>query len=157
MNLLSHSLKPSRTAGCLLRDGLGILLLALPLGFSIAAHSQAAPAPNGLEPDRMRQHFPDDVNDRNAMSDERLRLEVKKVRQLNALRQKTMVSDAEKLLHLAQQLNDDEATGRTTLTPGERLRMAAEIERLAREVKDKMSFAVTNNLELAPSWQFKSQ
>src|SRR5581483_11545101 len=65
----------------------------------------------------------------------------RQMRALNVMRQKSMVSDTEKLLRLAQELNKDiEASNTTTLTPVE-LRKLADIEKLARNVKQKMSIS----------------
>lgn len=52
----------------------------------------------------------------------------------NNARQKQIVDDTAKLLHLAQQLKDDLNKG----TPGGDSKKAGEIEKLARSVKDKM-------------------
>jgi hypothetical protein len=61
---------------------------------------------------------------------------------LNLERQKEMVSDTNKLLKLAQELNYEvAASGTDTLTPDD-LHRLAEIEKLARSVKDKMAIAV---------------
>ena len=50
-----------------------------------------------------------------------------------------MVADAGKLLKLAQELNDEVAASNTgSLTP-EQLRKIAEIEKLARSVKERMT------------------
>ncbi len=58
---------------------------------------------------------------------------------LNIERQKELVSDTNKLLKLAKELNYEvDAGGTGTLTP-DQLRMAATIEKLARSVKEKMS------------------
>jgi hypothetical protein len=63
----------------------------------------------------------------------------KRLRALNADRQKSMVSAAERLLNLARQLDAEIASNPTgQLTPDE-MRQAAEIEKLARAVKDKMA------------------
>jgi len=60
-------------------------------------------------------------------------------RLLNAERQKEMVSDTNKLLKLARELNYDvAASGSETLTPDD-LHKLAEIEKLARSVKEKMA------------------
>jgi hypothetical protein len=63
----------------------------------------------------------------------------KRMNALNADRHKSMVSDAEKLLRLAREL-DAEVTANTSeeLTPKER-KEVAEIEKLARNVKEKMA------------------
>ena len=61
---------------------------------------------------------------------------------LNAERQKSMVSDAAKLLRLAQELNAELTRGDSTLSPSQQARKAAEIEKLAHNVREKMCFAV---------------
>jgi hypothetical protein len=67
--------------------------------------------------------------------------EQKRLRALNAERQKSMVSDADKLLKLARELNAEVGADPSSLTAND-LRKAGEIERLARSVKEKMSFSV---------------
>jgi hypothetical protein len=63
----------------------------------------------------------------------------KRLRALNADRQKSMVSDADKLVKLARQLDAEIASNSTDdLTP-EELHKIAEIEKLARNVKAKMA------------------
>lgn len=63
----------------------------------------------------------------------------KRLRALNAERHKSMVSDAEKLVKLARQLDAEIASNPSDdLTP-EELRKVAEIEKLARNVKAKMA------------------
>jgi hypothetical protein len=72
----------------------------------------------------------------------------RQMRALNVMRQKSMVSDTEKLLKLAQELNKDiEASNMTALTPVE-LRKLSDIEKLARNVKQKMSISYSG----APSF-----
>lgn len=63
-------------------------------------------------------------------------------RRLNALneeRQKAMTSDAAKLLKLATELNEQIAKSNHGELSPEQLRMVAEIEKLAHNVRDKMS------------------
>jgi aldehyde:ferredoxin oxidoreductase len=63
----------------------------------------------------------------------------KRLRALNFERQRQMVADADKLLKLAKELNDEVAASNTgTLTP-EQLHKIAEIEKLARSVKERMT------------------
>lgn len=65
--------------------------------------------------------------------------EHRRLRLLNADRQKTLVSDTAKLLKLATELDAEiSRTNPDALTPAQ-LRKIAEIEKLARSVKDKMS------------------
>jgi hypothetical protein len=72
-------------------------------------------------------------------------LDQKRISLLNKLRQRAMVDDAAKLLILARQLNAESSN----LSDAERMHKAAEIEKLAKSVKDKMSYAVGDN-PLAP-------
>ncbi len=63
-------------------------------------------------------------------------------RRLNALnreRQKEMVSDTNKLLKLAMELNDEIAANNTGTLTWDQLHKMAEIEKLARNVKEKMA------------------
>jgi len=69
-------------------------------------------------------------------------MEAKRIAQLNAARRKSMVSDADKLLQLARELHDDADAGGTKMSGAERLHKAAEIEKLAKDVKSKMVFSV---------------
>jgi hypothetical protein len=62
-------------------------------------------------------------------------LAAKQLRALNAQRQKSMVSDTDKLLKLAQELNTEIETGNRDIE----LRRITDIEKLARNVKQKMS------------------
>jgi len=66
----------------------------------------------------------------------------KRLRALNSARQKSMVSDTEKLLRLATELNVEIAGGNGATLTVAQLRKVAEIEKLARSIKDKMSTSV---------------
>jgi hypothetical protein len=66
----------------------------------------------------------------------------KRLRLLNAERQKSIVSDTEKLLKLARELNDEVAGSNSSSMTDAQLRKVAEIGKLARSVKEKMSFSV---------------
>jgi hypothetical protein len=66
-------------------------------------------------------------------------------RRLNALnreRQKEMISDTNKLLRLAMELNDEIAANNTGALTWDQLHKMAEIEKLARNVKEKMADGV---------------
>jgi hypothetical protein len=64
------------------------------------------------------------------------------LRVLNAQRQKSLVADTDKLLRLANELNAEIArTGPAALTP-DQLHKLAEIEKLARSVREKMATSV---------------
>jgi hypothetical protein len=65
----------------------------------------------------------------------------RRLRMLNTERQKSMVSDTNKLLKLAAELNDEVSSAKPdALTPAQ-LRKVAEIEKLAHNIKQKMSYA----------------
>lgn len=73
----------------------------------------------------------------------------RRMRALNVERQQSMVSDTEKLLRLARELNQEvESSNPSALTPVQ-LRKLADIEKLARNVKQKMSISFTG----APTFQ----
>ena len=68
--------------------------------------------------------------------------EEKRLRLLNAQRQKAMVADAAKLLKLAGELNAEVASPDSAPFTLEQLHKINEIEKLAHSVKDKMSTSV---------------
>jgi hypothetical protein len=68
--------------------------------------------------------------------------EDRRLRALNEDRQKSMVADANKLLSLVNQLNDEIARGNPDSIDPAQLRKLSEIEKLAHNVKDKMSTSV---------------
>jgi len=74
----------------------------------------------------------------------------RQLRALNLERQKQMVADANKLLKLARELNDEiTAANPGSLTP-DQLHKIAEIEKLARSVKERMTFGVGQPALVAP-------
>jgi|HubBroStandDraft_5_1064220.scaffolds.fasta_scaffold75208_2 hypothetical protein len=68
--------------------------------------------------------------------------EAKRLRALNADRQKSMVADVNKLLTLVNELNAEIARGNPDSLDSSQLRKVAEIEKLAHNVKDKMSLSL---------------
>lgn len=62
----------------------------------------------------------------------------KRIKALNTMRQQDLVSDTDKLLKLAQEL--DTADG-TKMSTAERVKKLAQIEKLAKRVREKMSYA----------------
>jgi hypothetical protein len=71
----------------------------------------------------------------------------RQLRALNVERQKSMVSDTDRLLQLAKELNTEvENSNPDQLTQGE-LRKLADIEKLARNVKQKMSVSFVGGPE----------
>jgi hypothetical protein len=73
----------------------------------------------------------------------------RRIRALNIERQKRMVADANKLLVLAKQLNDEVTTTRSESLSADQLHKIAEIEKLARNVKERMTAGV---VEAGPSF-----
>ena len=72
----------------------------------------------------------------------------KRLRALNAERQKSMVADTNKLLRLAHELQGEiDSTNPDALTPTQ-LRKVADIEKLAHSIKEKMSTSVRGTPEV---------
>ena len=111
-----------------------VLLLVLPA----LAQSQAITDPI-QSPSRIGHHnSPADIT----MAGQQALQQHKLLALLNAERQKSMVSDATKLLRLAKELNSELTSGDSALSPSQQAHKAAEIEKLAHNVREKMSFAV---------------
>lgn len=70
---------------------------------------------------------------------------------MNADRQKSMVSDTDKLVKLARQLDAEIASNPTDELTPEELRKVAEIEKLAHNVKAKMAQSFGGGPEVRPS------
>lgn len=78
----------------------------------------------------------------------------KRLRMINAERQKSMISDADKLLKLATELNQEIARSNAGDLSAAQLHKVAEIEKLAHNVRDKMVMSVRgpqlNNMDGQP-------
>jgi hypothetical protein len=74
----------------------------------------------------------------------------RRMRALNTERQKQMVSDAAKLLKLAQELNSEVASANSAAFTPDQLRKIAEIEKLAHSVRERMTSAVGESQTLMP-------
>jgi hypothetical protein len=74
--------------------------------------------------------------------------EEKRLRALNADRQKRMVADADKLLKLATELNAEVSRANSASLTPDQLRKVEEIEKLAHSVKQKMATSVRGTPEL---------
>ncbi len=72
----------------------------------------------------------------------------KRLRALNEERQRTLVSDTLRLLALAQELNGEVGADSPDSLTAAQLRKLSEIEKLARSVKEKMSYAITGGPEI---------
>jgi hypothetical protein len=121
-------LPPARRALCL------VLLLALPGGARNAPGLQS----RGTLAQPIGRHSLADADVGSGDPAE----EEKRLRALNAERQKSLVADANKLLKLARELDAEvSAANLDSLTPAQ-LRKVVEIEKLAHSVKEKMSTSV---------------
>jgi hypothetical protein len=67
---------------------------------------------------------------------------------LNAARQKALVSDTDKLLKLAQELNSEIAVNDPASLTSDQVRKIASIEKLARNVRQKMSESIVTGPSL---------
>lgn len=72
----------------------------------------------------------------------------KRLKALNEDRHKSMVSDAQKLLKLARQLDAEVASNPTDEVTPEELHKVSEIEKLAKSVKSKMAQSFTGGPQL---------
>jgi hypothetical protein len=114
------------------------LTLALLFTLPVLAHAQTRTTPLYGPPDSPRNTIDPTLpmNDASGRQDERL------VKMLNAARQNSMISDAEKLLKLARELDAEiAASNSASLTPAQ-LRKVARIEKLAHSVRVGMSTVV---------------
>ena len=68
----------------------------------------------------------------------------RRIRALNIDRQKRMVADANKLLGLAKELNDEVASAKSGSLSADQLHKIAEIEKLARSVRERMTAGVVD-------------
>jgi hypothetical protein len=117
------------------------LLFGMALLTAKTAHAQVGvPGPQSPFPQPIGPRVGGGIDDR---SDLDLPDTARRVRALNDMRQKQIVSDTNKLLKLANELDAEiHKENSDSLTP-EQLRKLATIEKLARNVKEHMSTPVT--------------
>jgi hypothetical protein len=122
---------PIRSITQLAVQAAALFLLACP---ALAAQQNPGPL---LDPTQMSTRFPDKTVTIDSQGETQ---DMRRMRLLNTARQKAMISDAEKLLDLARDLNAGIGPDGTTLSVAQKMRMAADIEKLAHSVKEKMSY-----------------
>ncbi len=127
---------PGRVRG---RHCIGLVLgLAMGLGMPAAGQSPYPQFPS-TNSGRNGQSYPDNSGpfgqDSNSPDKKRIKL-------LNAERQRALISDTEKLLRLARELKDELGANESGAMTGEQLHKLDEIGKLAKSVKEKMSFTV---------------
>jgi hypothetical protein len=98
-----------------------------------SAGSNPAPSPSRTGGFGRPSIQPNDDSDYDPMMAER------RAQALNAERQKQMVADANKLLKLAKELNDEVAAANENAFTPDQLRKIAEIEKLAKNVRERMT------------------
>jgi hypothetical protein len=132
-----ESCQPSLAA----RLALGLALL---LAFALPGRAQAGPAsPSpGMPPLYEDTGAAKQQTEFNNFPDNDPAAKERQLRVLNAERQRSMVSDADKLLKLARELEDEISRTNPESLTQDQLRKIAKIEKLARSVKDKMSTAM---------------
>ena len=129
-----------RTAGRV-RQALGLaLLLALPGGAQNGHVYSSDPQPSSQHPGGL---FAGEGDADPVQEDKRLRA-------LNAERQKSLVSDTNKLLKLARELDDEVNRNDQGSFDQAEMTKAAEIEKLAHKVKEKMSTSVRSTTNPQP-------
>jgi hypothetical protein len=110
-------------------------------GFAVIGLAQSSPGTQSyprsgqwgqMQPD---QSYPGQIAGDPAM-------EAKRLNALNAERQKAMVADTDKLVKLAAELNEEVNGGNPSRLTEEQLRKVAEIEKLARSIREKMATSV---------------
>jgi hypothetical protein len=117
------------------------LWLVLLLALAVPGFSQRMPDPSRIPPYQQTQAQQAERSLEELPNIDSIEKE-RQLRALNAERHKSIVSDTNKLLKLARELEDEVSrTNPGSLTP-DQLRKVAEIEKLARGVKDKMSTPV---------------
>ena len=79
-----------------------------------------------------------------------LTIETRQVKMLNIERQKAIVTDTDRILQLARELNADANSGNSSMSLTERLRKADEIAKLAKTVREKMAYAIGMPLPANP-------
>ncbi|MGA2250097.1 hypothetical protein [Terracidiphilus sp.] len=134
----------SRSPGRKAEHALALLLLVIT---ALACRAQVSPGTGALDPSQTSTQFPARMipPDREDMTQE-----MRRMRMLNVARQKSMVSDAEKLLALARELNAGVGAGGNALSAEQRMKMAADIEKLAHSIRDKMSYVPGSSSPVQP-------
>jgi hypothetical protein len=134
---------PRRVGGQLIA-AMGVVVL-LALAGSQAVHCQMGSGSNSGQSGQSTVHPPFTRNQQDANSpfdDFDSVTAERRNRALNMERQKLMVSDANKLLKLARELNDEVASTKSDAFTSDQLHKIAEIEKLARSVRERMASAV---------------
>jgi hypothetical protein len=130
-----------------------VLGVALVLAFTWAPVGicQSGPGSSGVQGPTARGSFPvrTDTDPMMGGDYDPMMME-RRLRALNMERQKEMVSDTNKLLKLARELNQEVASQKSDALTPDQLHKIAEIEKLARNVKERMSTGVGESQSVIP-------
>lgn len=129
-----------------IRFALGlVLILAMPVAGQ-SPYSQFPSTNNG----KLGRNYPDTNSQFGADPN----ADPRRIRMLNSERQKELVSDTQKLLQLARELNAEVSDANAAAMTDAQLRKVAEIAKLARSVKEKMTFSLGGypNLKSPPTF-----
>ncbi len=133
--------------------GSGQVSRALSAGLGLALFVALACAPAGRSQGNFPRPImsrPDSVPMDPAAADNYDPLMMERMNALNIQRQKAIVSDANKLLKLAKELNEEIAAKNSGTYTNDQLHIIAEIEKLARSVKEKMVDGVEQPSAVGP-------
>jgi hypothetical protein len=128
-----------------LLQALGLLLLV-----AMAAAQNGYPPPMGGHIGQ-QVYTGDGFDPQSSVEDE------KRLRLLNADRQKSMVADTNRLLKLAQELDAEVGSANSDALNPAQLRKVAEIEKLAHNIREKMSTSVRGIPSFGPSIVFPTR
>jgi hypothetical protein len=133
-NGLSRVMQPAAAGHALALLGLLLLLMLAPVPADRAQTPGSTIGPAGGQ----HLYYPGRADSDMSGDYDPIMME-RRMNALNNERQKEMVSDTDKLLKLAKELNDEIAAKNTSSLTLDQLHKIAEIEKLARGVKEKMA------------------
>jgi hypothetical protein len=125
--------------------------LLLSLACTARSQSQSGNSGSGVPHTTMGGNFPQRSDMGPLATDEYdPMITERRLRALNMERQKEMVSDTNKLLKLARELNAEVAGQKAEMLTPDQLHKIAEIEKLARNVRERMTSAVGETQTMIP-------
>ena len=141
-------LRPARTARLRAMRALGAALL-LAAGLStVAARAQQSVSSGGGQVSGSAARRTVQTADQSLVADTGSPIfKERRLRQLTLAQHKAMVSDTDKLLKLVTELNAEIGASNPAVLTADQLRKVAEIEKLARSVKDKMRISAQGSLD----------
>lgn len=129
--------------GFAVRLGFGVALL---LAIQVLGQSQYPQFPS-TNNGRNGQNFPDSNG---PFGHESNSPDKKRMQMLNAERQRGLISDTEKLVKMARELNDEMAENGSEAMTTEQVHKVEVIGKLAKSIKEKMSFSVGGYPSIEP-------